>query len=870
MSDQQETKSGKTLGLSKKIELDKVIDAENIRQSISKSGKKTVMVEVRRRRVPQDKIKPPLPEEPPKIEEMVVVEKTLNNAEATDASQEGRQTKLTNIEREGRLKALKLALKAQAEEKKRLEVELKKQKELEEKKALLPQDTESLETSSSILQPQAEEHPKSRKDTEALNAPAIDLSHDVEQKASLKKKKKSHLDETGDDEEFANKFRPVRKKLEKGRTTREEENTFTRGHNIAIQDILAEEEDDKKEEIVNESFEAPPKVKSPVGLHRFKAKKKVKQPIATQKIIREVVIPEVITVQELANRMAVRVAEVIKSLVKMGMMVTINQTIDADTAELIILEFGHKVKRVAEADIEQGLGIGEDNSTNLRPRPPVVTIMGHVDHGKTSLLDALRETNVVAKEAGGITQHIGAYKITLATNQEITFIDTPGHAAFTKMRARGANVTDIVVLVVAADDGIKEQTIEAISHAKAAGVPIIIAINKMDKRDADPSRVRTELLQHGIVVEAMGGDVLDVEISALKKMNLDKLEEAILLQSEILELKANLECKACGTVIETKMEQGRGLVTTALIQRGTLKMGDIYVCGSAWGRVRALIDDQGCTIEKATPSTPIAILGTTGIVTAGDDFYVVESELRARKIAEYREQKKKKQAQTRPAASVETLMTAFEAEKVKELALIIKADVHGSVEAIRASVENIKSDEVKVKVLHAAVGDITESDVVLAQASHAKIIAFNVRVNPQAQEIAQREKIFIHSYSIIYELIDNVKAFVAGMGEPIVREKSLGNATVREVFNIGKTGRIAGCYVQNGYIKRGTIARLLREDKVIHEGKIKSLRRFKDEVKEVKEGYECGISFESYQDIMVGDVIECLELEEIAPSIDKL
>jgi translation initiation factor IF-2 len=589
------------------------------------------------------------------------------------------------------------------------------------------------------------------------------------------------------------------------------------------------------------------------------------------KVARDVTIPETITVQELANRMAERAVDVIKILMKLGIMATITQSIDADTAELVAAELGHRIKRVADSDVEQVLQDVGDESAFLQPRPPVVTIMGHVDHGKTSLLDALRQTNVVAGEAGGITQHIGAYQIILPEAQHgfdrVTFIDTPGHAAFTEMRARGANVTDVVILVVAADDGIMPQTIEAIRHAKAAKVPMIVAINKCDLPAANPTRVRQELLQYDVQVEEMGGDVLSVEISAKTRMGLDKLLDTILLQAEILELKANPLRSAVGVVIEAKMERGRGSVATVLVQRGTLKVGDIFVAGAEWGRVRALNDDRGQHVVAAEPAKPVEVLGLTATPQAGDDFTVVENENKAREISEFRQRKKRAQvAATSARGTLEQMLENIKTGQAKEFAVLIKGDVHGSVEAIKGSLEKLAIDqtEVKVRVLDAAVGPITEADITLANASKALIIGFNVRANPQAREMSRRDGVEIRYYSIIYNVIDDVKLALTGLLAPTLREKFLGNAQILQVFNITKVGKIAGCKITDGVVKRGAKVRLLRENIVIHEGTLKTLKRMKDEVKEVAQGYECGMAFENYDNILANDVIECFEVESVA------
>ncbi len=608
------------------------------------------------------------------------------------------------------------------------------------------------------------------------------------------------------------------------------------------------------------------RVRSLAAMKRAREKERRQETSGEQvKVTREVTIPDMITVQELSNRMAERSGEVIKSLMKMGMMVTINEIIDADTAELIVEEFGHKSKRVSESDVELGLEGETDEEGTLKPRPPVVTIMGHVDHGKTSLLDALRQADVVAGEAGGITQHIGAYQVQLEGGDKITFVDTPGHAAFTEMRARGANVTDIVVIVVAADDGVMPQTQEAISHAKAADVPIIVAVNKVDKPDADPNRVKQELLQYELVVEEMGGDIQAVDVSATKKTNLDKLEEAILLQAELLELKANPDRAAHGTVVEAKVEKGRGSVATVLVQKGTLNVGDIFVTGTEFGRVRALLNDRGEQVKTADPGMPVEVLGLNGTPAAGDDFVVVENEARAREIAEYRDRKKREAAAVagKRGSLDQLLIQAKEGEK-QTLAVLVKTDVHGSAEAISGALEKIGEDidEIDLKVLHTSVGAINESDITLAQASDAMIVAFNVRANAQARELARREGQEIRYYNVIYDIIDDVKAAVSGMLSPEVREDFIGYAEIREVFNITKVGKVAGCFVTEGVVRRGSGVRLLRDDVVIHEGKLKTLKRFKDEVKEVTEGFECGMAFENYDDIKQGDVIECFEVTE--------
>ncbi len=586
---------------------------------------------------------------------------------------------------------------------------------------------------------------------------------------------------------------------------------------------------------------------------------------AQGKIVREVTIPEAITIQELANRMSERSVDIIKSLISQGQMHQASDIIDADSAQLIAEEFGHTVKRVSAADVEEGFIGEDDDAASMVARAPVVTVMGHVDHGKTSLLDAIRQENVVSGEAGGITQHIGAYQVKTESGQRVTFIDTPGHAAFTAMRARGASVTDLVILVVAADDGVMPQTIEAINHAKAAGVPMIVAINKMDLPAADPTRVRTDLLQHEIIVESMSGDVLEIEVSAMEKTGLDKLVEAISLQAELMELKANPDRAAEGVVIEARLEKGRGPVGTVLVQRGTLNIGDVIVAGSAWGKVRALLDDHGKQVKRAGPSVPVEVLGFDGAPDAGDQFAVVESEARAREITSYRERKHRdvRAAGMGPQGSLEQMMSDLQEGTLKEVPLLIKGDVQGSVEAINAALRGVGNEEVQAQIVHSGVGGITESDIALAAASNAAVLGFNVRANSQARAAAEAEGSEIRYYAVIYDLVDDVKAVMSGLLDPTLREHFLGNAEVLEVFNISKVGKIAGCRITEGKVERGANVRLIRDDVVIHEGKLSTLKRFKDEVSEVAGGQECGMGFENYHDLKQGDIIECFTVEEI-------
>ncbi len=623
---------------------------------------------------------------------------------------------------------------------------------------------------------------------------------------------------------------------------------------------------------ITNAFDDEQRERSLASLRRKREREKIKLLGSSQnreKIQRDVVIPEAITIQELSNRMAERAVDIIKYLMKEDAMHQINDVIDADTAELIVREFGHTPKRVAESDVEEGLIGASDADDDKEFRAPIVTIMGHVDHGKTSLLDALRKTNVVAGEAGGITQHIGAYQVVTDKGHKITFIDTPGHEAFTAMRARGAKATDIVVLVVAADDGVMPQTIEAINHAKAAGVPIIVAINKIDKPAADPNRVRNELLRYEVVVESMSGEVLEIEVSALKGTNLDKLLDAIALQAELLELRANPNRSAEGVVVEAKLEAGRGPVGTVLIQRGTLRVGDIIVAGAAWGRVRALLDDHSQQVKEAGPSVPVEVLGFSSAPEAGDQLAVVENEARAREITDYRIRKRRERSSvgTGSSRTLEQMMANLKGEGTREFILLVKGDVQGSVEAITASLEKLGTDEVAARVVHAGVGGITESDVSLAAASGAVIVGFNVRANGQARQAAEREGVEIRYYAIIYDLVDEVKKAMSGLLAPTVREVFLGNAEILEVFNITKVGKVAGCRITDGKVERGAEVRLIRDNVVIHRGKLSTLKRFKDEVREVPSGQECGMAFENHQDIRQGDTIECFRVEKVVRTL---
>ncbi len=728
---------------------------------------------------------------------------------------------LTDKEREARLAAVR-----QAEENKDVTTQTVSQNKIEVKQSL----TEKLEN----IEKQA-----------AAPAPSAQPNYQGTEKPGEKKERPQMVLSTKSiiDDEVDNKKKPGKSKFSDDKRDRSK---------LTITQALA--------------FDSEEKVRSFSSMQRARMKKLKQQqqnngePAFKAK---EIIIPELISVQELANRMAVRAADVIKELMKLGMMNRASDEIDADTAELLVSEFKHIPKRVTAGDIEDKLKeeIVVDEK-DLQPRPPVVTVMGHVDHGKTSLLDALRSANVVEGEAGGITQHIGAYQVTTPNNHKVTFIDTPGHAAFTAMRARGANVTDIVILVVAADDGIMPQTIEAINHAKMAKVPIIVAINKIDKPDANPKKVKEELLTHELVVEDFGGEVQAVEISAKQRTNLDKLLESVLVQAELLDLKASPTQKPVGTVIESRIDKGKGVVATLLVQRGTIRKGDIVIAGTASGRVKSIFDDKGKVIDEAGPSQPVEVLGFDEAPVAGETFTRTETDKEARDIVIYR--KKFQLVEKQKAAGKNTLENMFKnaGAGVKELTIIVKGDVHGSVEAINGALEKIESEEVKVRVIHSGAGAISESDVQLANATNSIILGFNVRAEVNAKALAEQEKIDIRYFNIIYNLIDDVRLIVGGMLSPIIREVFLGNATIQQIFKMSKFGKVAGCKVTSGIIKRGSGVRLIRDNVVIHEGKLKTLKRFKDEVPEVREGFECGMAFENYEDIKEGDTLEAFETVE--------
>lgn len=811
---------------------------KNFNKSQAADGKKVVQVEVRKKRVINQTQQPATP----KVE--------IDEATAQ------------------KLKLLAEAKEHDAKRKQEEEVRNAQRMKLQEERAKARQEKEEAEKA------KAEEENKkaaqaAKADEEAKKqASAEKSSAKSENQEHRQKKAKEDFDDEDDEEGYYKKGKKSAV-VEKHSLTREE--TFEqerkkiqkrsfepqrRNNKINVNAYMNNEEDD------DYGYGAP----------RRRFKKKQPKPVQVQtpqeKIIKEVIIPETITVQELANRMAEKSADVIKRLMSLGVMATINQAIDADTAQIVVEDMGHKYKRVADSDVEEGLSGPEDTSSDLEPRAPIVTVMGHVDHGKTSLLDALRETNVAAKEAGGITQHIGAYQIEVANGQKITFIDTPGHEAFSEMRARGAKVTDIVVLVVAANDGIMPQTVEAIRHAQAAEVPIVVAINKIDLPGADPMRVKTELLQYGIGVEEMGGESLCAEVSAKKRINIDKLVDTILLQAEMLDLKANPNRAGEGAVIEAKMEKGRGSVATVLVQRGTLHVGDILIAGKEWGRVRAMFNENGRKVAEAAPAAPVEVLGLQGTPMAGDTFVVVKDENQAKEVTGYRIRKEREAKLVKSAKSaMEQMMDKIKSGESKHLAVIIKADVQGSIEALEGTLKKLSNDEVSVQILHSAVGPISESDITLAKASDAFVIGFNVRANAQARDMAHRDGIDIRYYSIIYNVVDDVKKALEGMLTPELREKILGYAQIRSVFNITGVGKVAGCMVTEGMVKRGAKVRLLRDNVVIHDGNLGQLKRYKDDVKEVKEGYECGMSFENYNDIQVNDSIECYEVEEIAKTL---
>jgi translation initiation factor IF-2 len=889
MSESKEQEPKKVLSLSGrgKLELKRGPETTSqVRQSFSHGRSKAVTVEVKPTRV----ARPPVAPTPVAREPQDADGHAARHPEATPPRPSPTIRQLTAEEREARVRALRTAVQeeerripeapptpivneepaptaeapeAKVESRAALDPETRRKRELEELRRIQEQERKAAEDAEkarleSEEKRKSESEAEKKKDEERRRI-ADRAGESAAAKVAALSGGRAITEEDEEEERRARAKRGVRAPAPKVPAPSRGRDMHRRSGKMTVSQALTDEGDSQR-------------TRSLASMRRAREKERMRQSGSEEqaKVVRDVVIPETITVQELAQRMAERSGDVVKSLMRMGVMATITQSIDADTAELIVAEFGHRVHRVAESDVELGISGEIDAAEALAPRPPVVTVMGHVDHGKTSLLDAMRQTDVVSTEAGGITQHIGAYQVTLPTGQKITFIDTPGHAAFTEMRARGANVTDIVVLVVAANDGIMPQTVEAIAHAKAAKVPIIVAINKVDLPDANPNRVRQELLNHELVVEEMGGDVLAVEVSAKTKQGLERLEEAILLQAEILELRANPNRAAIGTVVEAKLDRGRGSVATVLVQRGTVKVGDIFVTGSEWGRVRALINDRGQSIDSAGPASPVEVLGLNGTPSAGDDFVVLDTEARAREIAEFRERKKRTaQAAIIARGTVEQMFSQIQAGEKKELAIVVKGDVHGSVEAIVGALSKLGQDqtEVSLRVLHSGVGAINESDVTLAKASGGFIAGFNVRANAQARELAKRDNVEIRYYSVIYDILDDVKSVMSGLLAPTLRENFLGNAEIRQIFNVSKAGKVAGCMVTEGLVRRGAKVRLLRDNVVIHEGTLKTLRRFKDEVREVREGFECGMAFENYDNIEVGDVIEAFDVEEVARAI---
>ncbi len=847
------------------------IEQSKVKQSFGAGRSKTVVVETKRKRFGDDK--PAAPLEPKAAPRITPVTPSPPSNTQTPAAPKVQPTQrsgvvlrtLTAEEKEARDRALAGARVREAEDRKRQEEDAKRRAE-QDARDLIDREAAAKRKAEDDARHRIEEDARRKADEAAKKlapksaqsnvvTPATEPMKAATGRAAVSPVKRTHdEEETAPRRTFAGAIKREIKAPVPARPTKTAEADKRRGR-LSVGNAL--NEDDERARSVAAFRRRTERLKKQT--HGFQ--------MPTEKVSREVTIPEAITIQELANRMAERAVDIIKFLMKQGEMHTINDVIDADTAQLVAEEMGHKVKRVSESDVVEGLAGDTDAPEQLKSRPPVVTIMGHVDHGKTSLLDALRKTNVVSGEAGGITQHIGAYQVETPSGV-VTFIDTPGHEAFTSMRARGAKATDIVVLVVAADDGVMPQTVEAINHARAAGVPIIVAINKIDKPAANPMRVRNELLRYEIVVESMGGDTLEVEVSALKGTNLDRLLEVILLQSEVLDLKANPDREAGGMVVEAQLDKGRGPVATVLVQRGTLKLGDIFVAGSAWGRVRALVNDKGVQVKEAFPSTPVEVLGLNSAPEAGDQFDVVPNDARAREVTEYRERKRR---ETRGAASarssLEQMMSAIK-EGASEFPILVKADVQGSAEAIVQALEKIGNTEIKARVIHYAVGGINESDIGLAEASKAVVLGFNVRASAQARDAAERAGIEIRYYNIIYDLVDDIKLAMAGKLAPELRETFLGNAKILEVFNITKVGKVAGCQITEGTVQRGAKVRLIRDNVVIHEGTLSTLKRFKDEVKEVPVGQECGMAFENYQDMRAGDVIECFRVEKVQRTLD--
>jgi translation initiation factor IF-2 len=845
-----------------------VVEQSRVKQNFAHGRTKTVVVETKRKRFGDEKpaapdVKPSGGFQPqPKVAQSPAASQSQRApAPASAAGKSGVVLRtLTAEEREARDRALSDARVREAEERKRQEDDARRRSELDERERK-ERDAAARRKAEDDARHRVEEEGR-RKAEEAAKklapkaAPGVVTPATAPVKPSTVTAKRVH-DRDEDAPRVVRPGSPVKRELKAPTPTRTKSDADKRRGRLTVVNALSDEEGERGRSVAAFRRRTERLKKQAQGFQ-----------MPTEKVSRDVVIPEAISIQELANRMAERAVDIIKMLMKQGQMHTINDVIDADLAQLIAEDMGHKVKRVSESDVVEGLSGDVDDPEALQPRPPVVTIMGHVDHGKTSLLDAIRKTNVVAGEAGGITQHIGAYQVQTRTGL-ITFIDTPGHEAFTAMRARGAKATDIVVLVVAADDGVMPQTVEAINHARAAEVPIIVAVNKIDKSSANPNKVRTDLLRYEVVVESMGGDILEVEVSALKGTNLDKLLDTILLQAEVLDLKANPDREAGGLVVEAQLDKGRGPVATVLVQRGTLRLGDIFVAGSAWGRVRALINDKGEQVKEAGPSAPVEVLGLNSAPEAGDQFDVVPSEARAREVTDYRERKRRDSRGAAAArSSLEQMMSQMKEGGIKEFPILVKADVQGSAEAIVQALEKIGNDEIRARVIHYAVGGINESDIGLAQASGAVVLGFNVRASGQARDAAERAGIEIRYYNIIYDLVDDIKAAMSGKLAPELRETFLGNAKILEIFNITKVGKVAGCQVTEGSVQRGAKVRLIRDNVVIHEGTLSTLKRFKDEVKDVQVGQECGMAFENYQDMRAGDVIECFRVEKVQRTLD--
>ncbi|MBS28288.1 MAG: translation initiation factor IF-2 [Alphaproteobacteria bacterium] len=858
---ENDDKKKKPLTLSKpgKLELKKTVEGGQVRQSFSHGRTKTVTVEVKKKRTFQQG----------STGEMTEIKEAAEDAaaEATPAPVEAVETTpqrtLTEAEQAARVRALEEARKAAEEaaiesEKAKVALEEARQAAAEEEAAAeeTPEEAPAAEEVDTRSRREIEEEAR-----RAAEAQAQQMAEEAAARAAAAERRFAELEEEAGGS--SGKGKAARAEGPSQKASRPRGERKRRSGKLTISEALDEEGGARQ-----------------LSVAAFRRRQERERQRATrdtqgggqaqQRVVREVNIPDTITVAELGNRMAERGAEVIKTLMKLGVMATINQTIDQETAQLVVEEFGHQAKLTSASDVELNLGAGvEDEEGTQLPRPPVVTVMGHVDHGKTSLLDALRSTDVVSREAGGITQHIGAYQVELESGDKISFIDTPGHAAFTAMRQRGAHVTDIVILVVAADDGVQPQTVEAINHARAAEAPIIVAVNKMDLPAADASRVKNELLSHEIVPEEMGGDTQVIEVSAETRAGLDTLTEAISLQAELLELTANPERSAFGAVIEAQLERGRGAVATVLVQGGTLRVGDIFVAGAEWGRVRALVNDRGENVEAAGPSQPAEVLGLNGAPQAGDEFAVVENDGRAREIVEYRQDVLRDQRAAAGArGSLDEMFQQIQAGEASQVPVVIKADVQGSVEAIVSALENLSTDEVKAQVLHAAVGGITESDVSLATVNNGLIIGFNVRAIPQARDQAKRDNVEIRYYNVIYNVVDDVRSMLEGELAPTLEENLLGAAEIRELFSVSRVGKVAGCMVTDGMIRRDSKVRLLRDSVVVHEGNLGTLRRFKDDVREVQNGYECGIALENYNDIQVGDIIECFEVQEIARQLE--